>query len=115
MLFLFLSLAFPSRCALQATSDIDVKPSAWTTGVRVSLHQTLRVPPPADYAEWRVQADPKLLKLRTPPDAARRPGTGGWRFAAVGRGETVIKFIPFVPDSPDDPMQPVFRLKVTIE
>jgi len=114
--FLFFALALLSSAALRTGSDdLVVAPSAWTNGVRVALHRTIRVAPPADYAEWRVQADGRFVRLLTSREAAHHPGAGGWRFAAVGRGETVVRFIPFVAASPDAPMQPVFRLKVTIE
>lgn len=108
----------PAGPKAAAASDVVVTGPDWAQGVRVSLHDTLAVPPPANYEEWRVHAaDDAVVRLLTPEDHVRRPGAEGWRFEAVGRGQTVVTFIPIVPagDRGDRPNEPHFTLKVTVQ
>jgi hypothetical protein len=58
--------------------------------VIVRRGDTLAVPPPIDTPEWQVDFAADILDLLNPPDKRRSPGPEGWRFRAIGVGETDI-------------------------
>jgi hypothetical protein len=100
-----------------AGREIRVSGSKWAQGVTVSLHDMLIVPPPAQYAEWRVHvASAAVVRLLTADDRVRHPRADGWRFEAVGRGETTVTCVPLVPSekSSSAPNEPHFTLRVTV-
>ena len=100
-----------------ATHDIVVHGAQWAKGVTAALRDTLVVPPPGRYDEWRVRVvNPQIVRLITSGDRVRRPGSAGWRLEAVGRGETTVEFVPFVPlgDKSSAPNEPHFTLRVTV-
>jgi hypothetical protein len=97
--------------------EIIVRGPQWAQGVTISLHDTVIVPPPARYDEWRVHvASAKVVRLLTSGSRVRRPAAEGWRLEAVGHGETTVAFTPFVPSGEDSsaPNEPHFTLKVTV-
>jgi hypothetical protein len=100
-----------------AAHEVLVSGAKWAQGVTVSLHDVLIVPPPAEYDAWRVHvASAAVVRLLTPADRVRHPPAAGWRFEAVGRGETTVTCVPLVPSekSSSSPNEPHFTLRVTV-
>jgi hypothetical protein len=62
--------------------------------VTISLGQTFVIRRPLDVEEWEVDFATDILTLlnppEDPPEARRSPGPEGWRFRAVGVGETDV-------------------------
>jgi hypothetical protein len=100
------------------THEITISGAKWAQGVTISVHDTLVIPPPASYDQWRVHpANSNIVRLLTKGDRVRRPGSRGWRLEAIGRGTTTVTFVPFVPsgENSSSPNEPKFTLRVTVQ
>jgi hypothetical protein len=97
--------------------EIVVKGADWANGVTASVHDFVIVTPPAHYDEWRVRvANGDVVRLVTTGDRIRRPGAAGWRFEAVGHGQTNVEFVAIVSSGEKSsvPNEPHFTLRVTV-
>jgi hypothetical protein len=97
--------------------EIVVKGADWANGVTASVHDFVIVAPPARYEEWRVRvANGDVVRLVTAGDLIRRPGAAGWRFEAVGHGQTTVEFVAIVTSGEKSsvPNEPHFTLRVTV-
>jgi hypothetical protein len=56
--------------------------------VTVPLGQTFVVRRPLDVEAWQVDFAADVLELLNSPETRQAPGPEGWRFRAIGAGET---------------------------
>ncbi len=82
--------------------------------VVVHLHQILRVVRPAEFADWQVDYAEDIVKPLDSAQQMRSPDADGWRFEAIGRGETDIVVTPIATSAPHGPAPPRFSLTVRV-
>ncbi|HZT76588.1 MAG TPA: hypothetical protein VFA27_08010 [Vicinamibacterales bacterium] len=99
--------AQPTLAAVAQSDELVVR--AQGQRVTLRLHQTVRLLRPADFPEWRVDYVGDVLKPLDTGDAMRSPGAAGWRFEAIGSGETDLTVTPVVAGGAPPP-----RFTVTI-
>lgn len=98
-------------------SDVVVTRADWGNGLKVRLGATIRVPLPADNAQWTVVYPRDIVRPLNSADRLERPDPKvGWRFETTARGSGEMTFIGFVPprSGADQPNPPRFVLRVTV-
>lgn len=114
-----IALAAFAACTAQSTvatagqSD-DIVVRAQGQQIALRLHQTIRVVRPADFADWQVDYAADVLKALDAAQQVRSPGADGWRFEAIGRGETDIVVTPIVAPAPNGASPPRFTVTVRV-
>lgn len=97
------------------THDIVVTAKTWRSGLTVTVGATFRVPPPMEMNAWTLVYSDEVLRLLTPSDRVKQPGSDGWRFEARTRGEAEITVNGFAGATPGaQPNAPKFTLKVRV-
>jgi hypothetical protein len=111
-------LFFALLMAAASQPDVVVTRPDWENGLKVRLGATIRVPLPADNAQWAVVYPRDIVRPLTEPDRIERPNPKeGWRFETIARGSGEMTFTGFVPpgrSGADQPNPPRFVLKVTV-
>ncbi len=95
------------------SDDVVVRPSGQIVTLR--QHQTLRIVRPADFAEWQVDYASDVLKPLASAEDMRSPGPDGWRFEAIGAGETEVVATPVVASAPNRASPPRFSITIRVQ
>jgi hypothetical protein len=73
-------------------ADVVVSPEKFGSTIDVRTGQVIAVRRPADADEWSVDYASEVLMPLQSEKEQRKPGPQGWRFRAVGAGETDLAF-----------------------
>jgi len=80
----------PAVDASQRESEHVITAEQFGRVVTISLRDIFAIRPPVDVEGWQVDFATDILELLNSPETRRSPGPNGWRFRAVGAGETDV-------------------------